>query len=493
MEGPVTSMRAWCGLLLLATGLRLVLGWYLPLSPDEAYYWVWTHAPAGGYLDHPPMVALWIGAGSALFGDGGAGIRWMGTAATALSTVFLARAIQDFRPATQQVPPVGEAAVRGVALLQATLAIGVNAVVMTPDTPLLFFMAVLLWALGRLMATHGARWWLVAGVALGLAFDSKYTALLPGVGMAGWLVFHGAGRAWLRRPAPWLAAGLFLLVISPVLWWNATHHWASLLRQGGRMGDWQAGRAMQFIGELVGGQAGLATPGIFLFFAGGMAWMLRHARRVPACGLLSWMVLVPTVVFVVHALGDRVQANWPVILYPMLAVAAAQLAWKWWKGAVALGAVLCVLIFVQAAFEPLPLSAHTDVALRQMGGWPQLAAQVDAIAMPDDFVTACDYGTASELALYMPQRTVVGIEPRWALFNLPHAIRGEGIMVCNPRRTFDPRFFAQVSRVGTLRRHGRIRDAEMLDVYRVRMADTLPDDLQSEIAVLSRPVRGSTE
>ena len=30
----------------------------LPLAPDEAYYWVWSRDLQGGYLDHPPMVAL---------------------------------------------------------------------------------------------------------------------------------------------------------------------------------------------------------------------------------------------------------------------------------------------------------------------------------------------------------------------------------------------------------------------------------------------------
>ncbi|MCJ8355194.1 4-amino-4-deoxy-L-arabinose transferase, partial [Novacetimonas hansenii] len=243
--------------------------------------------------------------------------------------------------------------------------------------------------------------------------------------------------------------------------------------------------------ELVGGQVGLATPGIFVMFIVGMMLVVRNARRVPAQGVLLWMMLVPMVVFAMHALGDRVQANWPVIVYPLLAVAAAQVTWAGWKPAVALGGVLCALVFVQAAFEPLPLSAHTDVMLRQVGGWPALAAEVDGRAMPGDFVTACDYGTASELALYLPHRTVAGMEPRWTLFNLPHELHGQGLMLCNPRRVFDRRYFAMVEAVGSLRRHGRIRDAETLDLYRVRMADPVPPDQPPGIAILSRaPMTG---
>ena len=49
-------------------------------SPDEAYYWVWSRALAAGYLDHPPMVALWIRAGTWIAGDTALGIRLLGAA-----------------------------------------------------------------------------------------------------------------------------------------------------------------------------------------------------------------------------------------------------------------------------------------------------------------------------------------------------------------------------------------------------------------------------
>jgi len=44
----------------VVTLVRLWIAAVAPLVPDEAYYWIWSHALASGYLDHPPMVALWI-------------------------------------------------------------------------------------------------------------------------------------------------------------------------------------------------------------------------------------------------------------------------------------------------------------------------------------------------------------------------------------------------------------------------------------------------
>ncbi len=59
----------WLAALAALTLVRLVLCAILPLAPDEAYYWVWSRDLQGGYLDHPPMVALFIRAGTLLAGE----------------------------------------------------------------------------------------------------------------------------------------------------------------------------------------------------------------------------------------------------------------------------------------------------------------------------------------------------------------------------------------------------------------------------------------
>src|ERR1700749_3202797 len=55
--------------ILALTALRLVAAAWTPLTFDEAYYWLWSKHLAGGYYDHPPMVALVIRAGTMIAGD----------------------------------------------------------------------------------------------------------------------------------------------------------------------------------------------------------------------------------------------------------------------------------------------------------------------------------------------------------------------------------------------------------------------------------------
>ncbi len=396
------------------TALRLWVAGATALSPDEAYYWVWSRALAPGFLDHPPMVALWIRAGTALLGPTALGVRLLAPLAAAAGSLLLVQAGADL---------LGDRRAGWLAalLLNATLLFGAGAVTMTPDTPLLFFWTATLWALARLSATGNGAWWLAAGVAAGLALDSKYTSALLAPAILLWLLGTPARRQWLRRPLPWLGAAMALAVFGPVLWWNAAHGWASFRRQGGRTADWQPARAAQYLFELAAGQIGLATPLLAAMFAAGTARAVRRGATVLALPVL--LVLVPASVFAQHALGDRVQANWPAVIYPSAALLAASGRWRRWTApAVILGAGLTGLVYAQSLWAPLPLPPRLDPTLLRLGGWSALAQGVAAAAAHDDaaFIAAGNYGLASELAWTLPPAlTVVGVDPRWALFALP--------------------------------------------------------------------------
>ncbi|MBC7802174.1 MAG: UDP-phosphomannose--protein mannosyltransferase, partial [Gemmatimonadaceae bacterium] len=84
--------------LLALTLIRLLVAAMTPLSGDEAYYWVWSRALAPGYLDHPPMVALWIGAGTWLAGDTALGVRLLAPISAAAGSLLLARVAEDLFP-----------------------------------------------------------------------------------------------------------------------------------------------------------------------------------------------------------------------------------------------------------------------------------------------------------------------------------------------------------------------------------------------------------
>src|SRR5690349_15209174 len=59
--------------------VRIATAAMSPLAFDEAYYWLWSKHLAGGYFDHPPMVAIIIRLGTLIAGDTELGVRLIST------------------------------------------------------------------------------------------------------------------------------------------------------------------------------------------------------------------------------------------------------------------------------------------------------------------------------------------------------------------------------------------------------------------------------
>ncbi len=462
---PVTrSPYQWLGALLALTALRLAVAGLAPLSGDEAYYWVWSRALAPGYLDHPPMVALWIRAGTWLAGGGPIGVRLLGPLSALAGSLLLA-------DAAKRLFPGRHAAVPAVALLNATLMLGAGSIIMTPDTPLLFFWTAALWSAVR--AVQGKPiWWLACGALAGGALLSKYTGGLLGLGLAAWLLGTQPGRDRLRQWQPWAGGALALALFLPVVAWNAAHGWISFVKQGGREGDWSPALAGRYLAELAGSQLGLATPVIFVLCIAGV-WRAIQARREPGAGLLLAVTLVPAAVFVEHAFGGRVQGNWPAVLYPSACLAAAGYARRGWRWGAGIGLAMALAVYAQAALAPLALPRRLDPTLVQMGGWPALARDVAAArrAAGAGFVAGAPYGLASELA-YRSNARVAGVGTRWALLPLlPLPERGVGLLVVTARRREapDPAVWAEAVPLGQLDRTRDGMVAESYRLYRVRL------------------------
>ena len=470
---PSPLLGPWLLALAALTGLRLLAAAALPLSGDEAYYWIWSHALAPGYLDHPPMVALWMRAGTWLAGEGALGLRLLGPPSAAAGSVLLAQAANAVRPG---------AGVPAAALFNGTLLLGAGTATMTPDTPLVFFWTVALWALTRVLRTGRGAWWLGVGAASGLALDSKYTGAFLGVGIVLWLAWVPGLRHWFASAWLWAGGALAAALFAPVLAWNAAHGWASLAKQGGRAGDWAPDAAARHLGELLAGQAGLATPLIFVLLVAGAGVTLCGVwRRDPSWSLLAALILPGALVFVQHAVGDRVQANWPSILYPAAAAAAGALAvqgWtaRAWRPAAAIGLLLTAAATLQAAAAPVALPRRLDPGLIRLGGWDTLARDADILRATSGagYLAADNYGIAALLAWWTPGPVLAGDPPgngaRWSLLRLPPAVpTGPGLLLISQRHREppDPAQWAEAAFLGELVRTRNGVEAERFRAYRV--------------------------
>ena len=481
-------MNPWLAALLAVTSLRLLVAALVPLAPDEAYYWVWSRSLQGGYLDHPPMIALFIRAGTLLAGEGAFGIRLAGPVAIAVASILLAQAADALYP--ERRPGAWAAA-----LFNATMVVGVGGVLATPDLPLIVFWIAALWAAARLQASGNGLWWLAFGLFAGLALATKKTAVLLGLGILAWLVMSRPAWRWWRDWRLYAGGMVALLAFAPVLTWNAANGWASFAKQGGRAGADAPGVTFRFLGELIAGQIGVATPIVFILCVAGVAGAMRAwlRRGDQGAALLLALVLPGAAIFLWQATGSRVQGNWPAILYPAACIVAASHApprfERWRVPALVLGGILALAVYIQAAFAPLPLARRHDPTLARLGGWDGFVASVEAERQRRRaaFVAAEEYGLAAQLALRLPAGVpVVAIDGRWAFFDLPAPPSGvTGLLVRSERRSGLPNWpgaeALDLPEGLLVRRRGDI-EAERYRSFLVETRPGLPP-----IALLPRP------
>ena len=402
------------GVLLIGVIVRLVFAGLIPLFGDEAYYWEWSRRLAAGYFDHPPGIPVLIRGGTALLGTVALGVRLVPVLAgfvAALACAGIAWRIG------------GERSALSAAVIITCMPLAAAGLVLaTPDSPLLATSAVGIYTLIRALQSRPSSgeslaWWTATGVALGLAFCSKYTSILMPVGVTLAVLSRASLRRRLREPGPYVACIVATLVFLPVLRWNASHEWMSF---GFQLHHGLAAPArrdvfapLKRLGDMIGGQAGLVSPILFALF--GLA-AVRGLRRTTTneTYVLAVISTFTFLFFCYSATRQRVEANWPAPAYiaaiPLLATLPLSVSLaQWLRAGLWLAGVMSLLIYVHAAFDILPIPPRKDPVARS-AGWRELAAAATATARRSPlsaagrtWIAADRYNDAAELAFYTPE------------------------------------------------------------------------------------------
>ncbi|MBI3700086.1 MAG: glycosyltransferase family 39 protein [Afipia sp.] len=468
--------------------LRLAVAAFTPLTFDEAYYWTWSKHLAGGYYDHPPMVAFVIRLGTMIAGDTAFGVRVV----SILLALPMSWAV--YRTALILFDSMLVAAMSAI-FLNVTLMAAVGTTIVTPDAPLLVASSFVLFFLAKVYETGRGVWWLAVGASVGCALLSKYTALFFGAEILLWLVWFKGMRRWLASPWPYLGGIIAFAVFSPTVLWNADHQWVSFVKQLGRARV--EGMTLKYIGEMIPTQFAFATPLVFIL---GVFGLVALAKRGPgpdaARGLVTVSFWVIFVYFLWHALHDRVEANWLGPIYPAFSIAAAYAAWGvgWDKPsnrrtvefcrrwAFASGVVLFLLLIVQTNTGLLS-GYRRDASVRSVGvGWTELAQEIEALRVKTgaQCILSQDYGSTAWMMFYMPKGTCVaqrGDRYRWDNMPEPDAslLKSKVLLVGflnGPDRLKDN--FERIEKIGDVKRK---RSGIVVETYEIDLAEGAKGDV----------------
>jgi len=375
---------------------------------DELYYLASGRHPALGYVDFPPLTPMLARLDMDLFGPSVFWLRLVPALAGAAMVVLAALIAAELGGGTFA------RLTAAAATLASPMLLATNWLFQTVTFDQLAWTVALL-MVARLLRTGDVRWWLGAGVVIGVGLETKYTILALALGLAAGLL--ATRRRDLATPWPWLGALAALLLWAPNLAWEATHGWLSL----------------QYVMQHPSNQASLFSPPAFLagqvllvgplalpLWVAGWVRLLRHREA----RLLGMTALVTFGTFLL--VGKAYYAG---PLYPLLlaagAVALESLVGRrasWLRPAAIAAVAVDALLLLPALIPIVPVSmlhatrfdaGRTDFA--DTVGWPGLADQVAAVYdnLPAEerrhtAILASNYGEAGALDLYGP---ALGLPP----------------------------------------------------------------------------------
>lgn len=384
------------------TAFRLIYAIFLPLAPQEAYYWNYSRHPALSYFDHPPMAAYFIRL-TTLLGTSAFSIH---LAAIVLS-IPLALAL--YRLATLLFDE--RIAFWSVVVINFTFIYALGSLIITPDNPMLLFWVLVMIACLEIDRGGPNIWWLLLGIFMGAGFASKYPIVLAGFGSLLFFLSSSKRRQYFATIWPYFAIIAAVIVSLPVIYWNYTHHWASFTfqssRRAGEMLRFRPDMIFAYIGTMIGIYGIIPVP----LLAGGIWNSIKKAFRERSSNhILLISFSLPLVLFLL-LVSTRywIKMNWtaPAFIGWFIAGVAyyfeksAESNWVriWGRVSVIFLIVTAVIIHFLAILPNLYIGRGDYYA-----GWPELAAKVDSVrsTMQAPYVIAgSEYKISSELAFHL--------------------------------------------------------------------------------------------
>jgi 4-amino-4-deoxy-L-arabinose transferase-like glycosyltransferase len=371
---------------------------------DELYFRMLD--PAWGYVDQPPLTPLIARVAVAVLGDTLASLR-------APALLFIAAAVVLAALTTRELGGGRTAqALSAWAFAFGALPLTTGHLLVTATVDFALWAAVLLCA-ARALLRDEPRWWLAAGLVIGVSTYNKLLIALLVLSLVAGLLAVGPRRV-LRSGWLWAGAGLALVIGAPNLVYQATHDFPQLAMAAAlseNNADEVRVQVLPFQVLLIG------PPLVAIWIAGLVALVRRPAwRPVRAVAVAYGVALVLT-----FAGGGQVYYAYGLQAFLLAAGVVPTVDWMRRGGRGRRGLVVSAVALnvVTGALVALPLLPVTSVGrspamavnptIGDQIGWPEYVRTVAEVyrALPPDqraraVLFTGNYGEAGALDRYGP-------------------------------------------------------------------------------------------
>ncbi|MEO6537624.1 MAG: glycosyltransferase family 39 protein [Ferruginibacter sp.] len=371
------------------------------LMPQDAYYYFYSQHPALSYFDHPPAIAWLLRIFTTLLGKHVFVLKLTDTIVSLLSLFvfyYLARHFLSLQRATN-----------AVILFFSTLMFTILSLISTPDVPLILFWCLSLLVLYHAIFLQKKYYWIWAGIMMGLAFDSKYTAIFLPAGTALFLMLSNKYRKHLSSPWPWLAALCFIITISPVIIWNVQSNFASFKFQSSqRAGSISLANLnpVSFLG-VIAHQSAILIPILFSIL---IVVVYKYCRKyifkrlkISAEKLFLLCFFIPVFFgFFAVSFIYWIKLNWMMPAYISgIILVSMYTGRRLIRYQLLFSLVIHLVLAVEVFFYPVNIKSDDT-----WEGWDKLATEVQnrRSYYPTAFIFAADdYKTSAILNFYLPE------------------------------------------------------------------------------------------
>jgi hypothetical protein len=295
-SGSTNKSLYW--FLFIWTILNLIQASLTGLHADEAYYWLYSKFLDWGYFDHPPMVALFIGAGD-LISHSTFGLRLVTVLSSTVSVYVLWLIIKRY----QQNPRLF------ILLVSSILLFHVYGFITTPDSPLLLFGVLFLYVYQRYLTEDKLKWAILLSLVIAGLLYSKYHGVLI-------LLFTIISNPkLLKRSSFWMIVGISALLFAPHIYWQYSHEFPSVYYH---LFDRSAKPyRSEYTTDFLLSQVIVAGPliGWFLYKAATMlptSDLFIRALKINLYGILIF--------FLLSTFKGRVEPHWTLLAFPCLMI-----------------------------------------------------------------------------------------------------------------------------------------------------------------------------
>jgi hypothetical protein len=193
--------------------LNIIQGNYTELLPDEAYYWVYSQYMNWGFFDHPPLVAVWVTISDFLFTDE-LGVRFFSSISFSLMMYLVWSTIDH--------PSKNKYSWLFLLLFLSTALLNVYGFITTPDTPLLLFFALFLWAYKLYLTKSSVLIYCILSISIAGMMYSKYQGIL--------VIFFIFLSNWklIKDYKIWLVCLGALILYVPHIYWQYVNDFPSI-------------------------------------------------------------------------------------------------------------------------------------------------------------------------------------------------------------------------------------------------------------------------